>query len=58
MVWPEEVRLGPPGVNVTVPATKLVGLPVKSIPSIVYVAEVTGAFVVIGGGKTVELPST
>ena len=58
MMWPEEVRLGPPGVNVTVPATKLVGLPVKAIPSSVYTDEVAGVFVVIGIGKMVEVPST
>ena len=58
MVWPEEVRLGPPGINVMVPAIRLVRLPVKTIPSIVYVDEVAGAFVVIGVGKLVELPST
>ena len=34
-VWPAVVTGGPPGVRVTLPATKLVGLPTKVIPSIV-----------------------
>lgn len=46
IVWPEVVRPRPPGVKVTVPATKLVGLPVKVIPSIVYV-EGAAAFVFV-----------
>ena len=37
MVCPEEVSGGLPGVRVTVPATRLVGLPVSGTPSIVYV---------------------
>ena len=58
MVWPEEVRLRPSGVNVPVPAIKLEGIPEKMIASIVCVDEVVGAFSVMGERKTVELPST
>ena len=49
MVWPEEVRLVPPGVKVIVPATKLVGFPVNGIPSIVYVdnTPAVAAFVLV-----------
>ena len=35
MVWPREVNGGPPGVKVVAPATKLVGLPVNGMPSMV-----------------------
>ncbi len=45
MVWPEVVNGGPPGVKVVDPATKLVGLPVNGMPSIVYVD--TGAAIVV-----------
>lgn len=57
-MWPEEVRLGPPGANVPVPATKLEGIPGKMIGSSACIDEVVGAFVVMGERKTVELPFT
>ena len=70
IVWPDKVNGMPPGVRVVLPSARLVGFPVKTIPSIVYVSgdpvrvpvpipsETPVAAIILGEGKGVAVPST